>query len=129
MTIVCSHCQKPHEACDCPASLRLRDPLVARHRDVSNTIARHAGAAVDRMVEMLVTHRDELIALAEERASGPGARMYGEAAWRRSPEQLDHETFEELADGIFYQSARYDVIEVIEGVVLNDGNAIGAIAR
>lgn len=61
-----------------------------------------ARAAIGRMVAILETRGDEIIALGRERAfDGPGDE-YGNASYGLSAEALDGEADQELADAVFY---------------------------
>lgn len=109
MTIGCPHCRKSGPDCDCPASIRLVVPLQPI-RDPEATVRAHASAAVHRLVERLQRDADRLVELAVERSTSLGARAYGDGAWSKPPDDLDRETDEELADALFYQGARFDVL-------------------
>lgn len=67
---------------------------------------RHAGEAVDELIEWLTRHRGDLIALARGRHVS-GHYRYGDANFLEwSDGDLDAETAEELADAIVYRSRR-----------------------
>ncbi len=61
-----------------------------------------ARAAVGRMIAILETRTDEVIARGRERAFGGLGDEYGDASYRLSDAALDGETLDELADAVFY---------------------------
>lgn len=61
-----------------------------------------ARAAVGRLVAMLETRTDEIIALGRERAFGGLGDEYGDVSYGLGDDALDGEAMQELADAVFY---------------------------
>jgi hypothetical protein len=55
-----------------------------------------------RMIAEIHAHWNDIVTLAIERATGPGAREYGDASFHKPPHVLRQERFEEYADALFY---------------------------
>lgn len=64
----------------------------------------HAEQGFWRLGPLLLRNEKQLIKLAEERAMAQGLRDYGDATLHKSKGDLTIETFQELADAVFYQS-------------------------
>jgi hypothetical protein len=68
-------------------------------------IRRDAPLALNRVVAMIETYRDDILAHTRSRVDA-GYDIYGTEGWRKAPHDLDQDTIEELADAVAYQVMR-----------------------
>lgn len=62
----------------------------------------HVDAAIDELVELLLTHRTSIRVRAIERVASLGLSQYGDRTWHLPGPRLLVEAIDELADGAFY---------------------------
>ena len=72
--------------------------------DQQRIVNQHLDAAFDELVDRLHSQRAFIYGLALERLA-VGVEEYGDAIFHRSPDQLEREVLEELADSVNYVAA------------------------